>query len=117
MLLLSFRYAPEDEVEQVRALLKEEHIDFYEVPPSFMGFNAGGIWLANPAQKQQAQLLLAQYQAQRAQQAQARWASQKRDGTQPTQWDHIKAHPFRFLLTLLGIVFLLGLMTLPFWQL
>lgn len=95
MLLLSFRYAPEDEVEQVRALLKEEHIDFYEVPPSFMGFNAGGIWLANPAQKQQAQLLLAQYQAQRAQQAQARWLH--KSVMAPNPHNGITSKPIRFV--------------------
>jgi|SRR5699024_5088481 len=117
MLLLSFRYAPEDEIEQVRALLIEHHIDFYEVPPSFMGFNPGGIWLRNKAQQAEVRVLLNEYQQQRAEQARQHWEEQKHQGTHTTQWQLIKAHPFRFALTLIGISLLLGLMTIPFWYL
>ncbi len=115
MLLLSFRYAPADEIEQVRALLVDNQIDFYEVPPSFMGFNPGGIWLRNKAQQKEASALLHQYQQHRAEQARQDWNLQKQQGTHLTQWQMIKAHPFRFILTCIGITLLLGLMTIPFW--
>lgn len=117
MLLLSFRYAPEDEIEQVRILLTDNDIGFYEVPPSFMGFNAGGIWLRHTDQKAAAQTLLAEYQQQRALNARKLWEEQKQQGNHITQSDMAKAHPIRFLLTLLGISLLLGLMTIPFWLL
>lgn len=117
MLLLSFRYAPEDEIEQVRALLETNHIEFYEVPPSFMGFNAGGIWLRHREQQAAAKAVLAEYQQQRALEARQHWEEQKHLGTHTTQWQMIKAHPFRFGLTAVGIALLLGLMTIPFWYL
>lgn len=117
MLLLSFRYAPEDEIEQVRALLTANHIDFYEVPPSFMGFNAGGIWLRDTAQKAEVRALLNTYQQQRAEQARQDWEDKKQQGVHLTQWQMIKARPVRSALTLIGITLLLGLMTIPFWYL
>lgn len=117
MLLLSFRYAPEDEIEEIRTLLANNDISFYEVPPSVMGFNAGGIWLRHAEQKTTAQALLAEYQQHRALSARQLWEEQKQQGTRITQSDIAKAHPIRFLLTLLGISLLLGLMTIPFWLL
>lgn len=115
MLLLSFRYAPEDEIEQVRILLTNNDISFYEVPPSFLGFNAGGIWLRHAEQKTAAQALLTEYQQQRALDARKLWDEQKQQGTRITQYHIAKAHPIRFLLTLISIFLLLGLVTIPFW--
>ncbi|MFO7288296.1 MAG: DUF6164 family protein, partial [Gammaproteobacteria bacterium] len=44
-LLLNLRGVPDDEADEIRALLEEHGIAFYETPPSRWGVSAGGIWL------------------------------------------------------------------------
>lgn len=117
MLLLSLRQVPDDEANDVKALLTEHEIAFYETPPSFWGVSAGGIWLQNKTQKEEATHLLACYQQQRAQQARATWHAQRAEGTHTTQWQIIKQHPIRFLATIIGVAFLFLVMSLPFWGL
>src|SRR5699024_12194209 len=117
MLLLNLRQVPDDEADEVKALLHEHDIDFYETPPSFWGVNAGGMWLQNTAQREEAKQLLATYQQARALHAQAKWQSQRAAGTHPTQWSIIKQRPIRFIATVVGIGVLFLVMTLPFWGL
>ena len=62
-LLLNLRNVPDDEADEVRALLNDRGIDFYETPPSFWGVSAGGLWLPGPDQLAEAQAHLARDQA------------------------------------------------------
>lgn len=117
MLLLSLRQVPEDEANEVKALLAEQGIAFYETPPSFWGVSAGGIWLQHAAQKEEAQMLLARYQQQRAESARASWQAQRAEGNHTTQWQMIQQHPVRFTATIVGVILLFAVMTLPFWGL
>lgn len=114
MLLLNLRNVPEDEAEQVKELLTENEIPFFETSPSFFGFNAGGIWLQQKEHGPEAKALLADYQQQRAEAAQAHWQELRERGIQPTQWQMMKKHPIRFAFTLIGIVILFVIMLLPF---
>ena len=45
-LLLNLRHVPEDEADDVRALLDANGIAWYETQPSRWGISGGGIWLA-----------------------------------------------------------------------
>jgi len=47
-LLLNLRRVPDDEADEVRALLERHDIPFYETTPSLWGVSAGGIWLSRP---------------------------------------------------------------------
>lgn len=117
MLLLSLRQVPEDEANEVKALLNKHGIAFYETPPSFWGVSAGGLWLQHLAQKEEAQTLLAHYQQQRAATARANWQAQRAKGTHTTQWQMIQQQPVRFVATVVGVTLLFVVMTLPFWGL
>lgn len=64
-LLFNLRHVPDDEADEIRALLTEHGIDFYETPPSFWGVSAGGIWLRDDERLGEAKRLLAEYQQQR----------------------------------------------------
>ncbi|WP_421711891.1 DUF6164 family protein [Alcanivorax sp.] len=44
-LLLNLRRVPDDEADEVRALLEQNQILFYETAPSMWGISSGGIWL------------------------------------------------------------------------
>ncbi len=71
VLLFKLNQVPLDEADEVRALLAEEGVPFYETTQGFWGFSLGGLWLADDQLHQQAraQALLDDYQRERLQQA------------------------------------------------
>jgi hypothetical protein len=113
-LLLNLRNVPDDEADEVRALLDEHGIDCYETQPSMWGVSAGGIWLAQAEQEAQAEALLVDYQRQRAQRARAEREAALREGRAPSSWAGIRAQPGQALAAVLGILLMLAVATLPF---
>lgn len=65
ILLMNLRNVPDDEADEIRALLEQHRIDFYETQPNRWGISAGGIWLRDETELEQAKRLLAEYQEQR----------------------------------------------------
>lgn len=112
-LLLNLRNVPDDEADDVRAFLDANGIAWYETKPSLWGISAGGIWVAENAAFAEARRLMADYQAERGARARAEYAAARREGRAETLWMVVRAEPLRVLLTLLAILFLLGLMALP----
>ena len=64
-LLFKLKGVPETEADEVRALLTEHQIDFYETPPSIWGVSMEAIWLRDDEQLVTAQQLLHEYQQRR----------------------------------------------------
>ena len=95
-LLLNLRHVPDDEADDVRAMLDGAGIAYYETKPSAWGISAGGI-----------------YQGERSARARAAYAAARRDGTAETFWTVLRAEPGRVFLVALGIGFLLALVALP----
>lgn len=112
-LLLNLRNVPDDEADEVRALLDDSRIAYYETTPSLWGISAGGIWLKDDADLSRARQLLGDYQRQRGERARAEYAAARRDGSAETFWMLLRAQPGRVLLNLLGILLALGLVALP----
>ena len=112
-LLLNLRNVPDDEADDVRAMLDEARIAYYETRPSLWGISAGGIFVKEDAEIGEAKRLMAVYQEERGARARAEYAAAVRDGTAETFWSMLRAEPGRVLLTLLAIAFLLGLVALP----
>lgn len=113
-LLLNLRNVPDDEADDVRDLFAANAIDFYETKPSMWGVSAGGIWLANAAQLDQAQQLLARYQQQRAETARAERDAAIREGRAPTTWSNLRDNPRQAIVAVVGIALMLAIVTLPF---
>jgi hypothetical protein len=65
ILLFSLRGVPDDEAYEVRGLLTEQQIDFYETSAGNWGISMPALWLRDHAQLAQARELLANYQQQR----------------------------------------------------
>ena len=57
---------PEDEAEDVRQLLQNNHIEYFETPAGNWGISMPAIWLQNDDQQDQAKLLIEEYQQQRS---------------------------------------------------
>lgn len=113
-LLLNLRGVPDDEADEIRALLEEREIAFYETHPSFWGISAGGIWIRHEEDVPEAKRLMADYQRERVMKAHAEYRAAKLEGRVKTLWESVSEKPLQALAVLLGIGFLLLLLALPF---
>ncbi|MEO6383259.1 MAG: DUF6164 family protein [Thermomonas sp.] len=112
-LLLNLRNVPDDEADDVRAMLDARRIAFYETTPSMWGVSAGGIWVTEDADFADAKFAMADYQQQRGARARDEYAAARRAGTAETFVSVLRAEPGRVALSVLAILFLLGLVALP----
>jgi hypothetical protein len=111
-LLLNLKMVLDDEADDVRAMLEEHDIAFYETAPSRWGISYGGIWVQEDGDIGRAKQLMADYQQRRQVQARAEHAAVVRDGTAETFMTVLRREPARVVLTVLAIVALLGLIAL-----
>lgn len=112
--LMRLRGVPDDEAEEVRQLLSDAHIDYYETPAGMWGVSMPAIWLRDDSQLSTAEKLLENYQQQRRQQARDDYEQLRARGLNPGILDKIKQAPLQFLIYLLAILFVLYLSTAPF---
>lgn len=114
-LLLNLRLATDDEADDIRALLDEHQVDWYETKPGFWGISAGGIWLRDLERAAEVKGLLDAYQAQRVVRVRAEQEAARRDGTAPTFLSELRANPARMLIQLLAAALLVAItIALPF---
>lgn len=112
-LLLNLRHVPDDEADDVRAMLEDNGIAFYETRPSMWGISGGGIFVTEEAAFGEARRLMADYQDRRRTRARAEHEAARRDGTAETFWTVLRDEPARVALVALAILFLLALVALP----
>ncbi|MGB2336083.1 MAG: DUF6164 family protein [Alcanivorax sp.] len=113
-LLLNLRQVPDDEAEEVRTLLNEQQIPFYETTPSLWGISSGGIWLTNPQDRERAKGLMEGYQEQRTRRERERFEEARRDGTAPTLAGRLRDQPGRALGVLIAVTILILVTLVPF---
>jgi hypothetical protein len=116
-MLLNLRHVPDDESDDVRALLDENGIGWYETRPNRWGISAGAIWISEVGDVLEARRLMAQYQQSRQLQAREQREIDRREGREPSFLDVLRNEPARVVLTLVGILLMLGLVALPVWVL
>jgi hypothetical protein len=84
LLLFNLRGVPEDEADEVRDLLTEQNIDFYETSAGNWGMSMPALWLRNDADLEKARYLLNQYQQQRFLTSRENYLQRKKAGQQNT---------------------------------
>lgn len=112
-LLLNLRNVPDDEADEVRALLDDHGIGHYDTPTGFWNISLGGIWVREDVAFVEAKRLMAGYQAQRAARVRAENEAARRDGTAGTFMTVLRNEPLRVLSAVLGIIFAIALVLLP----
>ncbi len=112
--LFSLRGVLDDEADEVRALLKENAIEFYETPPGNWAVSAPAIWLPDATQLGRAKALLEDYQRARAVAARTTYAQLKAAGKQHRLIDALREHPIRFIIYLSAAAAVLYVSTKPF---
>jgi len=114
ILLFKMRGVEEDEAEDIRLLLDEHEIDFYETSNGAWGLGYAAIWLKSDALYDQAKAIIADYQDQRAQLAQQAYQQLCLEGNQPTLWSRFKTQPSSIILTLIALMIVAMFALLPF---
>jgi hypothetical protein len=112
-LLLNLRHVPDDEVAEVRAMLDQHAIAFYETEPNRWGISAGAIWIKDESDAAQARQLMATYQSERQAHARAERETAKRDGTAETFWSQLRRQPLRLLMILFAVAIFVALSLWP----
>lgn len=110
-LLFKLRFVPEDEAEDIRRLLTDNRIDFYETSAGAFGISMPGLWLADESQWLEARKLIDEYQEQRHKNARQEYLKHKHAGTARTVIDIYRENPLRFIGYLVTI-FLLTYLTI-----
>lgn len=104
--LFNLRGVPDDEAEEIRALLQEHTIDFYETPAGNWGISMPSIWLNDELQLEQARTLIERYQQERQHSG--------REGRPRTLFAMVGEHPLRYLAYVALIALVLYISITPF---
>ena len=97
-LLIKLRHAPEDEILEIRSLLQEHRIDFYETQAGPWGISAPGIWLNDEHQYDRAEALMDDYQENRFREKHAEYEKLRRAGQHRTFQQNLLDRPLQVLL-------------------
>jgi len=114
ILLFNLKGVPDDEAEEIRALLNSNSIDYYETPAGNWAASVPAIWLNDERQRPQARLLIDQYQRERLIRARAEYTQLKKAGKHRTILDLIRENPVRFIIYLAAIAAVVYFSTKPF---
>jgi len=116
-LIFRLRNVPDDEADDVRALLSENGYEFYETSGGFLGIGTAAIWLVDKTQFATAKALIDDYEERRATDARAEYEALKRQGRARGLLDMVREDPLQSLVYLVIAVGLIYLTVAPFFKL
>ena len=108
---------PDDEAEEVRALLNDHGISYYETPGGNWGVSMPALWLNDPSQLETVNTLIAQYQQERAKRMRQIYEQQKADQGIDTLWGRLIHDPVRSVAYLAIVAAILYFSIKPFIKL
>lgn len=114
-LIFRLRGVPDDEAREVRALLDEHEIAYYETTAGNWGLSMPGLWLIDNAEKERVKALIDDYQSQRTLRVRAERAEREARGERQTLWMSFREQPIRFVVYLAFSVGLLYLILSPWF--
>lgn len=108
-LLFSLRGVPENEAIEIVELLNINKIDFYETSAGNWGVSMPALWLVNTEDYEVAQVLLYEYHRKRSVSQKESCHQLKKEGKNKRVVDVFVEKPFRFLIYIVGVVFIIYL--------
>lgn len=109
-LLFKLNGVPEDEAYEVRALLEDAGIEFYETHAGNWGVSLAAIWLHDDSQLEEAKVLLEEYQEKRSLQAR----DHLNENPPESLLNRCLRNPLQTLAILLAVGFILYVSIVPF---
>ena len=113
-LLFRMRDVPDDEAEEVRELLTQNEIPFFETFAGNWGISMPGLWLVDEQRFDEARALLDEYQEVRSTRVKSQYLKQREQGEIGTFWESFRAEPVRFSVYL-GLAALVLFLSLRFF--
>ena len=113
-LIFKLRSVSDDEADDIKHLLSDNRIDFYESPAGNWGISMPALWIHDDDQYDQAKKLIDAYQVERSQRVRQEVQQQIEQGEYETFIQRIKNRPVQFLIILAFIVFILYVSIMPF---
>jgi hypothetical protein len=106
MAFLFFRLngVPQDEADDVRQLLEQHQIDFYETDAGNWGMSMPAIWLHHEEDAETIQPVFEEYQKERAESKREEYLQQRYQNRHQGFFQQHKRHPFRFLFYVSAII-------------
>ena len=115
--LFNLRNVPDDEADDIRALLEQHAIDYYETPSGNWGISIPALWLPDEARLTEARALIEDYQSERLARVRAEYRQAARSGELPTLLARIRHNPLQVLLIVAFALAVLYFSTRPFLDL
>jgi hypothetical protein len=112
--IFSLKNVPDDETIDVKDLLTEHQIEFYETPAGKWGISVPALWLKDDTQLLTARSLIEKYQQDRTIRVREEYERQKKAGKAPTIIDKVKEEPLKMVLYLTIIGFIMYVSIRPF---
>lgn len=114
VLLFRLRNVPDDEADDIRDLLHDNQIEFYETSAGIWGISTAAIWLRHRDDLEQARDLIDEYQQQRGTTQRQAYEALKNAGEHKTIVDAFRENPIRFIAYIAFIILILYLSIKPF---
>lgn len=115
-LVFKLRNVPDDEAEEVRCLLEDNEIYYYETDSGRFGLGFAAMWMKDDDQLEQAKALIKQYQIERYQQANKNLEALEQAGERVSRLDFFMTRPIRFSILLIFASALAYFTVIPFFK-
>lgn len=106
-IIFILRGVPEEEAEEIRSLLLDNHLDYYETSSGNWGISMPALWIKNEADFPRAEALLNQFHQERERQQKEKYIALKKAGQNKTIVDEFVQRPIRFIFYVGMIIFFL----------
>lgn len=116
-LIFKLKSVSDDESDDIKNLLSENNIDFYESPAGNWEISLHALWIHDDAQYAQAKQLIDEYQVERSQRIRLETQQKIDQGDHETFIQRLSNKPVQFIIILVFIVFILYFSIVPFLNL
>ena len=114
VMLYSLRNVSDEEADDIRNLLSDNHIEFYETPGGRWGISMEAIWLKDESFKERASQIIEEYQRQRSQRVRQEYRERKALGEVETVWQRFAEKPVQMLFYIATILTIIYFVTVHF---
>jgi hypothetical protein len=115
-LLFRLHGVTDDEADEVRQLLQDNALDYYETAAGRWGIGVAAIWLVDDAEQDQARSLLDEYQQHRLLRVRRLQDQAKQLGLEQSLWRRLQQAPGRVLAIIIATLLVLYFSIWPFLQ-
>ena len=105
---------PDDEADQVRALLDENSIDYYETSAGRWGISVAALWVKNDDDKPAARVLIEEFQSHRQEMIKAEYELLRSRGELESSLSRLLANPLQSIFYIIFILLIIYISLSPF---